>query len=155
MLVSAARRMRHGCCAPPLKAGAEETVHDRDLEGWTEVLTARVGSYVWIDQGDLEHGDRNSALRIAGLDANPDIAVPELPGWQCVHTPGHTRGHAAFFPASDGVLMTGDAVVTVDLNLSRRPPGTMWDLAKVGESIKTLANLETKVLASGTRSPYR
>ena len=35
-----------------------------------------------------------------------------LPGWQVVHTPGHTPGHISFFRASDRALIVGDAFCT-------------------------------------------
>lgn len=38
--------------------------------------------------------------------------VPPMPGWQWVHTPGHTVGHVAFFRESDRTLIAGDAFVT-------------------------------------------
>ena len=50
---------------------------------------------------------------------DPAAGVPGLPDWQCVATPGHTPGHVAFFRASDRLLITGDAVLTVDLNDAR------------------------------------
>lgn len=46
---------------------------------------------------------------------DPQAGVPGLPGW-AAHTPGHTPGHLTLYRRSDGVLITGDAVVTVDLN---------------------------------------
>ncbi len=50
---------------------------------------------------------------------DPAAGVPGLPDWQCIPTPGHTPGHVAFFRASDRLLITGDAVLTVDLNDAR------------------------------------
>ena len=47
---------------------------------------------------------------------DPSAAVPGLPDWECIPTPGHTPGHVAFFRTNDRVLITGDAVVTVNLN---------------------------------------
>lgn len=50
---------------------------------------------------------------------NPGASVPGLPDWQCIPTPGHTPGHVAFFRSSDRVLISGDAVLTVNLNSVR------------------------------------
>jgi glyoxylase-like metal-dependent hydrolase (beta-lactamase superfamily II) len=47
---------------------------------------------------------------------DPDAGVPGLPGWQAIHSPGHTPGHISLYRREDGVLITGDAVLTVDLN---------------------------------------
>ena len=94
----------------------------------------------------------------------PEAGVPGLPGWQCVPTPGHTPGHISFFRNSDHVLITGDAVVTMELNslsgLLRQRPGlseppwyTTWNRFVARESIVTLAGLEPTVLAGGHGVP--
>lgn len=94
----------------------------------------------------------------------PDAGVPGLPGWQCIPTPGHTPGHISFLRNSDHVLITGDAVVTMELNslpgLLRQRPGlseppwyTTWDRSVARESIMTLAPLEPTVLAGGHGVP--
>ena len=57
-----------------------------------------------------------SSLRNVARPLEPGAGVPGLPGWACIPTPGHTPGHVAFFRASDRVLITGDAVVTLRLN---------------------------------------
>ena len=51
-----------------------------------------------------------------GAAVDPQAGVPGLPGWAAIHTPGHTPGHLSLYRRSDGVLITGDGVVTVDLN---------------------------------------
>ena len=100
---------------------------------------------------------------------DPRAAVPGLPDWQCIPTPGHTPGHAAFFRSSDRVLIAGDALVTVDLNswrsvlmwLLRRPTMCVsgppwystWNRRVATESVIALAGLEPRVLASGHGMP--
>ncbi len=90
--------------------------------------------------------------------------VPGLPDWQAVPTPGHTPGHVAFFRASDRVLITGDAVLTVNVNsvhdllTGRRcaaaPPYiSTWNWPAAKRSIATLAGLNPEVLASGHGRP--
>lgn len=68
------------------------------------------------------------------------VGLPSLPGWEAIPTPGHTPGHVAFLRSADRVAVTGDALVTLDLNsplkLLRRertlarprgsPPGAGW-----------------------------
>jgi glyoxylase-like metal-dependent hydrolase (beta-lactamase superfamily II) len=91
---------------------------------------------------------------------DPQAGVPGLPGWEAIHTPGHTPGHLSLYRRSDGVLITGDAVVTVDLNsllsilTSRQgvfgpPRYSTWDSAAAQRSIAALAALEPRVLATG------
>lgn len=90
----------------------------------------------------------------------PGAAVPGRPDWQAIPTPGHTPGHVAFFRSRDRVLITGDAVLTVNLNSVRdllpskhqvsgppRIPTWNWQAAK--ESVAVLARLEPDILAGG------
>ncbi|EHR51280.1 Zn-dependent hydrolase, glyoxylase [Saccharomonospora marina XMU15] len=90
--------------------------------------------------------------------------VPCLPGWECVPTPGHTRGHVSYFRPGDGVLVTGDAVVTLRVNspaglllgregISGPPWYTTWDGRLARESVARLADLEPSVLACGHGTP--
>jgi glyoxylase-like metal-dependent hydrolase (beta-lactamase superfamily II) len=100
---------------------------------------------------------------------DPDAAVPSLPDWECIPTPGHTPGHVAFFRPSDRFLITGDAIVTVDLNsfwgfllwglrinkqrVSGPPWYSTWNRQAAKESVAILARLEPRVLASGHGVP--
>jgi glyoxylase-like metal-dependent hydrolase (beta-lactamase superfamily II) len=72
---------------------------------------------------------------VQGFD--PQVGIPELPDWAVIHTPGHTPGHLSLYRRRDGVLITGDAVVTVDLNsllgvLFKRPGAVTPALQHVG-----------------------
>lgn len=42
-----------------------------------------------------------------------DGSVPVLNGWKWIHTPGHSPGHVSLFRECDGMLIAGDAFVTV------------------------------------------
>ena len=95
----------------------------------------------------------------------PGAGTPGLPDWECIPTPGHTPGHIALFRSSDRVLITGDALLTVDLNsfwgmllwslrldrqrVSGAPWYSTWNRHAAKESIAVLAGLEPGVLASG------
>jgi glyoxylase-like metal-dependent hydrolase (beta-lactamase superfamily II) len=89
-----------------------------------------------------------------------DGAVPHLPGWRWVHTPGHTAGHISLFRDADRTLIAGDAVVTTrqesligavsQFELVWRPPAyytSDWNMART--SVERLASLEPEVLATG------
>lgn len=58
------------------------------------------------------------ALQVRGVDAEPRIVNGETvdaPGRpRAIWTPGHTDGHCGFFFEESGVLLTGDAFVTLD-----------------------------------------
>ncbi|HXV92439.1 MAG TPA: MBL fold metallo-hydrolase [Pseudonocardia sp.] len=98
---------------------------------------------------------------VRGLDPRD---LPGLPDWEAVPSPGHTPGHVAFHRPADGVLITGDAVLTVDLNsvtgvlrgtqkVSGPPAYTTWSRPRAHSSIAALAALEPRVLAPGHGEP--
>jgi glyoxylase-like metal-dependent hydrolase (beta-lactamase superfamily II) len=68
-----------------------------------------------LDAPLLEHAPTAMVAQasLKGLAHSFDFSagVPGLPGWEAVHTPGHTPGHVAFFRRSDRVLLQGDALV--------------------------------------------
>lgn len=108
----------------------------------------------------LEGGSLRGVARALG----PENAVPNLEGWQWIATPGHTPGHVAYFRAHDRVLISGDAIVTLNLNsvigllsgrpgLSGPPWYTTWSANAAIESIRVLARLEPAVLGSGHGKP--
>lgn len=101
---------------------------------------------------------------------DPGVAVPGLPDWKGIPTPGHTPGHVSFFRNSDRVLIAGDAFLTVDLNsfrgfllwglrlnnkqrVSVQPWYTTWNRQAAKESVAALAKLEPHVLACGHGIP--
>jgi glyoxylase-like metal-dependent hydrolase (beta-lactamase superfamily II) len=105
-----------------------------------------------------------SSLKDVVRALEPGAVVPGLPGWECIPTPGHTPGHVSFFRASDRVLVTGDAVVTLKVNslsdlvlqrqgLSGPPWYTTWSWRAAKKSVAMLAGLEPNVLAGGHGTP--
>lgn len=107
--------------------------------------------------------ERNSLQEV--VDALPEQGeVPYMPDWRWVHTPGHTPGHVSYHRPSDRLLVTGDALVTLRVNslagmlagrqgLSGPPWYTTADSAAACHSIRTIADLEPRVLASGHGVP--
>jgi len=100
---------------------------------------------------------------------DPDAAIPGLSDWECIHTPGHTPGHVAFFRPGDRVLITGDALLTADLNslrgcllwalrkkaqrVSGPPWYSTWKKQAARDSMTALAGLEPCVLGPGHGTP--
>ncbi len=100
---------------------------------------------------------------VHGLDLN--AGIPGLPDWEVIPAPGHTPGHFALFRPGDRFLITGDAIVTVDLNsfwgflfwglrinqqrISGPPWFSTWNRQAAMKSVIGLARLEPRVLASG------
>ena len=93
-----------------------------------------------------------------------DGRIPAMPGWQWVHTPGHTRGHVALWRDSDRTLIAGDAVITTAQESAysvltqspelHGPPMYYtpdWDNARA--SVVRLAALEPETLVTGHGPP--
>lgn len=105
-----------------------------------------------------------SSLRGLVQTLDPAASPPGLPGWEVVETPGHTPGHVTFVRAADRVAVTGDALLTVDLNsprgLLRREPTlagppriATWDWPAALASAARLARLRPGVVAGGHGVP--
>ena len=102
-------------------------------------------------------GDHVEALPSEGT-------VPFMAGFQWVHTPGHTPGHVSLFREKDGVLIVGDAFVTVkqeylykvftqEQEISGPPRYLTPDWVAARESINKLAQLKPKVAITGHGLP--
>ncbi|ASV66749.1 MBL fold metallo-hydrolase [Cytobacillus kochii] len=93
-----------------------------------------------------------------------DGHIDEMPGWQWIHTPGHTEGHISLYRKSDGVLIAGDAfctvkqeslfkVMTQEQKISGPPRylTTDWQLAR--ESVRKLSDLNPHIAITGHGIP--
>lgn len=105
-----------------------------------------------------------SSLNGVARAFDPATPLPGLPGWEPIPTPGHTPGHASFFRPSDRVLISGDAVLTLQVNsmagfvlgrqgLSGPPWYTSWRWGLAKRSVAMLAALAPRVLAGGHGTP--
>jgi len=107
----------------------------------------------WFPSGPI-----NVSERLMPLPA--DGAVPHLPGWEWIHTPGHTPGHISFWRASDRALIAGDAFITTRQESAyavltqspevHGPPmyfTSDWEAAKA--SVRRLAALEPELALTG------
>ena len=117
-----------------------------------------------LPRQSVEASRSRNSLEGTARAFDPAAGVPGLPGWQAVPTPGHTPGHVAFFRGTDRVLITGDAVLTVNLNslpellagqhqVSGPPYISTWDWPTAKESVAALARLHPDVLACGHGRP--
>ncbi|MEX0371463.1 MAG: MBL fold metallo-hydrolase [Tateyamaria sp.] len=75
-------------------------------------------------------------------------------GFTVIETPGHTRGHISFWRSSDAVLIAGDALVGMNLFITKPGLGlplnvATWDMDAVRASIRKLAKLSPKRVAFG------
>jgi len=143
----------------PLARGGYDAAYAHPLDRWVVAPLLRL-----VPRRTLEAMQARNSLEGIAVAFNPDAAVPALPDWQCIPTPGHTPGHVSYFRPEDRVLISGDAVVTVQLNsltgpflarpgLSGPPWYTTWNRRAATESIKRLARLQPTVLAGGHGKP--
>lgn len=104
----------------------------------------------------------NVGDRLSEIGSNlPALGMHE---WQALNTPGHTPGHLAFFRSSDGVLLAGDAVTTMNLDsfletvtrrkaVCRPPVPATSDWQQARRSVQLLAGLKPRLIAAGHGLP--
>jgi len=89
-----------------------------------------------------------------------DHSVPGVPGWEWVHTPGHTPGHVSLFREADRLLIAGDAIITVkqeslwsvllqDKQLHGPPSYFTTDWQAAHQSVQHIRHLEPKLAITG------
>ena len=93
------------------------------------------------------------ALAVRGVEADETFAhgdVLQVPGRpRVIHTPGHTAGQCALLLSDRGVLLSGDALVTLDPYTGRRGPRLVAPAA-TADSDLALASLG-RLLDCGAR----
>ena len=113
-------------------------------------------------RGPVNLGER---LRFVQHSASNRSAIPEMPGWQVVFTPGHTPGHMSLFRPDDRTLIAGDAfcttkpesffeaAITQKPELHGPPAYFTWDWKLASESVRRLADLNPAIVAPGHGKP--
>lgn len=111
-----------------------------------------------------------SAVRKGALAPFPGVAevttftggTLDLPGApQVLHTPGHTSGHVCVHLPDRGVLITGDALITVDLwDEASRGPQLINELFTHDQeqaigSLDLIAGVAADIVVPGHGRPYR
>jgi glyoxylase-like metal-dependent hydrolase (beta-lactamase superfamily II) len=102
----------------------------------------------------VRHGATH-IVRVREVETFDDGEMLDVPGHPTViTTPGHTSGHCAFLLASDGVLLSGDALVTYDLLHARPMLGAMpavfdHDPAQSQRSLERLATVAARLILPG------
>lgn len=97
-------------------------------------------------------------LERVGTFSDGDVLdVPRRP--RVVHTPGHTEGHTMFHCAEDGILFTGDGLITMDLVGKATGPQMIdpvfnVDTAMAYESLHRLTSIDADVLLPGHGDPW-
>jgi glyoxylase-like metal-dependent hydrolase (beta-lactamase superfamily II) len=92
--------------------------------------------------------------------------VEVMPGWESIPTPGHTPGHVSFWNAQSRILISGDAIITMNPNnpmkvmaqtpeISGPPPYATYNWQQAERSAHTLAELQPYFLCSGHGLPVQ
>ncbi len=76
---------------------------------------------------------------VTPFDAGEVLDVPGRP--RPIATPGHTEGHVSFVLADQGVVITGDAIATLNVLTRQRGPQLMPDQLN-GDPVQTRASLD-------------
>jgi glyoxylase-like metal-dependent hydrolase (beta-lactamase superfamily II) len=145
----------HSLEAPYLKGQKEYPAPNFTAGGGTMSLLSPLYPREPIDLGNR--------LRLFASESNSSL--PEMPGWEIVHTPGHTPGHVSFYRRRDGCLMVGDAFCTTkpesffDAAITQPPElhgppayfTSHWGSAR--RSVQLLSRLGAVVVAPGHGQP--
>lgn len=109
---------------------------------------------------------RAAALPAPVLPLPEDGAVPGLPDWKWIPTPGHTPGHISLWRPRDRVLISGDALISTRQEsaaavwrqkIEVRPPPAYFtpDWRAAYDSLARLRALEPSIVATGHGLPLR
>jgi glyoxylase-like metal-dependent hydrolase (beta-lactamase superfamily II) len=89
-----------------------------------------------------------------------DGSVPPMPGWQWLHTPGHTPGHVSLWHEGSRTLIAGDAFITTaqesayavaaqKTEMHGPPAYFTQDWAASKASVRKLAALQPEIVVTG------
>ena len=143
----------------PLASGRYLPEYGNPLDRWLIAPVLRL-----MPRRKVEASLSRNSLAGTARAFDPAAGLPGLADWQAVSTPGHTPGHVAYFRGKDRVLITGDAVLTVNVNsvrdllvnkhrVSGPPYISTWSWPAAKESVAVLARLKPEVLACGHGRP--
>jgi glyoxylase-like metal-dependent hydrolase (beta-lactamase superfamily II) len=95
---------------------------------------------------------------VNAFDVGPRLDVPGRP--RAVATPGHTEGHVSLLLEERGVVITGDAMATLNVLTRRRGPQLMpdelnGDPQRTRASLEALSGLPADTLLPGHGDPFR
>ena len=87
-----------------------------------------------------------------------------LPGWEFRPSPGHTPGHVSFWNEQRRILISGDAIITMNQNspfaaltqkpqLNAPPPYATYNWSHARQSARALADLHPTFLCAGHGVP--
>jgi hydroxyacylglutathione hydrolase len=149
-----------------------------DHQGAADEVCGKLGIPYWVGEKDVPFAEDPAKLaeslkphplnRLAikywaGAGRNVDRALregDEVAGFQVLDVPGHSPGQVAFWRESDGVLILGDVLNSINVMTGIRglhePPGFFTsDPEQNRRSARRLAALEPKLALFGHGPPLR
>ncbi len=149
-----------------------------DHQGSSHAICERLGIPLWCGQGDVPAMETPGAIKntqapglVNYLQARFWTGPPhpvaralregdEVAGFTVLEVPGHSRGHVAYWRASDRVLILGDVLNNVNVRTGvtglHEPPRVFTpDPARNRASARRLAALEPALVCFGHGPPLR
>ncbi len=77
------------------------------------------------------------------------MVLPVSGGLRVISTPGHTPGHMSFYAPAEGILFSGDSIITQGGKLHISSGANTWDEMKAVESARVQAALGATIICSG------
>lgn len=149
-----------------------------DHQGASHAICVGLGIPLWCGAGDVPAMETPGAIKNSQAPgwlnrlqerywtgpAHPVARAlregDDVAGFRVLETPGHSRGHLAYWRASDRVLILGDVLNNVNVRTGipglHEPPRIFTpDPARNRESIRRLAALEPALMCFGHGPPLR
>jgi hydroxyacylglutathione hydrolase len=149
-----------------------------DHQGASHAVCTELGIPLWVGENDADAmenaevmAERSGGGAATVVQRSLFIGPPhpvarrlregdEVAGFRVLETPGHTRGHVAYWRESDRSLVAGDVFFNLHPLTGRpglRPPPAALneDTARNRESMRRLADLEPAVVCFGHGPPLR
>lgn len=162
-----------GAAEEARRTGAVVRAHDREVprvrgegRGTSSIaMVPRFLPHLWRPSafGFVLHATAHGFLTptwVREVEPFRDGDTLDVPGRPtAVATPGHTEGHSSFHVADRGVLLSGDALVTLDVLTRERgprlmPPAVNTDHERALESLDALERLDGDTLLPGHGAPW-
>jgi hydroxyacylglutathione hydrolase len=172
----ARRRILRQLQGPPVRAHALTHVHP-DHQGASHAVCTALDIPLWVGENDADAMDSAEVMaeRSGGLETlvqrtlwtGPPHPVArrlregdDVAGFTVLETPGHTRGHVAYWREADRTLVAGDVFFNLNPLTGRpglRPPPDGFNADTDGnrESMRRLAALDPEVVVFGHGPPLR
>jgi glyoxylase-like metal-dependent hydrolase (beta-lactamase superfamily II) len=149
-----------------------------DHQGSSHAICERLQIPLWCGQGDVPAMETPGAIGSSQAPgwmnrfqarfwtgpphpvARALVEGDEVAGFEVLEVPGHSRGHVAYWRASDGVLILGDVLNNVNVRTGARglhePPEIFTpDPVRNRESARRLAALRPSLVCFGHGPPLR